>query len=279
MIRSSRKRGRCRCAPRFSKLLGEMLEPRTLLALSSQLLADINTTGVGASVVWGIIEAGGTAYFGSSDTLHGIELWKTNGTAAGTSLVKDINPSTDQFGHDYPRYLTNLSGTLVFTANDGVHGNELWQTDGTPAGTAILKELRAGNGGSNPRRLTNANGTLYFSANDGVSGYGLWKSDGTAGGTVLLKYIDAAGLSSPPEYFTAVGGTVFFTAYDSVHGRELWKTDGTATGTMLVKDIYAGTFNSGIYSLTNVNGTLFFKATDSTNGYELWKSDGTADGT
>ena len=58
----------------------------------------------------------GTLFFTANDATTGRELWKSDGTAAGTVLVKDINPGSDSSG---PSYLTNVNGTLFFTADDG----------------------------------------------------------------------------------------------------------------------------------------------------------------
>ena len=71
----------------------------------------------------------GTLYFVAGDFLHGDELWKSDGTAAGTVMVKDIAPPGS--GSSGPEDLTNVSGTLYFEANDGSHGKELWKTNGT----------------------------------------------------------------------------------------------------------------------------------------------------
>lgn len=74
-------------------------------------------------------------------------------------------------------------------ADDGGAGAELWKSDGTQAGTVLVKDIRPGPGGSNPEGLVNVNGVLFFRANDGVNGYELWKSDGTKTGTVLVRDI------------------------------------------------------------------------------------------
>ncbi len=93
--------------------------------------------------------------------------------------MRDIRPGASNAN---PRFLTNVNGTLYFRANDGTNGYELWKSDGTSAGTVLVRDILLGAYGSNPRSLTNVNGTLYFQATDGSSGYELWKSDGTSGG-------------------------------------------------------------------------------------------------
>ncbi len=221
---------------------------------------------------------GGTLFFSANDGTNGVELWKSDGTAAGTVLVKNINSYSDS----NPENLTNVNGTLFFTVKDGAaYGRELWKSDGTAAGTVLVKDIRAGTNDSDASHITNVNGTLFFSANDGTNGVELWKSDGTAAGTVIVKDIYAGSNGGNPSELTNVNDTLFFRANDGTNGIELWKSDGTEAGTVLVKDIYVGSNGSApAYSyLTNVDGALFFVANDGTHGMELWKSDGTQEGT
>jgi ELWxxDGT repeat protein len=191
-------------------------------------------------------------------------------------LLADINLGS---ASSNPSDMVVIGTETYFAANDGIHGNELWRTDGTPAGTIPVADINPGSGNSNPRFLTNVNGTLFFRANDGTHGDELWKTDGTAAGTVMVADINPGGAGSNPYSLTNVNGTLFFAANDGTHGYQLWKSDGTAAGAVLVKDVnYPYSFD-GPELLTNVNGTLFFVGYDGTHGYELWKSDGTAAGT
>ncbi len=98
------------------------------------------------------------------------ELWKSDGTEAGTLVVRDINP----LGGSFPRSLVNVNGTLFFAANDGTNGKELWMSDGTAAGTVLVADINPGFDWSQPSSLTNVNGTLFFSADDGTVGSELW---------------------------------------------------------------------------------------------------------
>ena len=175
--------------------------------------------------------------------------------------------------------MTEMNGAVYFTAFTVNAGNELWKSDGTSAGTVMVRDIRSGIGNSSPFYLTNVNGTLYFSANDGTNGIELWKSDGTTAGTVMVRDILSGSGGSVPRYLTNVNGTLYFRANDGTNGEELWKSDGTTAGTVMVRDIRSGTGNSFPRYLTNVNGTLYFTANDGTNGEELWKSDGTTNGT
>jgi ELWxxDGT repeat protein len=181
-----------------------------------------------------------------------------------------------------------LNDTLYFVAEDPVHGIELWKSDGTEAGTVLVKDISPGPRSSYPAFLTDVAGTLFFVAEDPVHGRELWKSDGTEAGTVLVKDIRpgaGSGLPVHPSHgnLTAVGKTLFFAADDGAHGLELWKSDGTAAGTVLVKDIRPGPEGSrlifGMGPMVDVNGTLYFAADDGAHGRELWKSDGTEAGT
>ena len=108
----------------------------------------------------------------------GCELWKTDGSAEGTMLIKDIWPGTTG---STPNDLTVVNGTILFAAYDPVHGRELWRSDGTAAGTLLVKDLSPGPAHSSPSAFLNVNGTLYFRATDVVNGTELWASDGTAG--------------------------------------------------------------------------------------------------
>jgi ELWxxDGT repeat protein len=84
----------------------EQLEGRTLLSGTPRLLADINP-GAASSFPANLVVIGSTTYFVANDGTHGSELWKTDGTAAGTALVADISPGS--FG-SYPSNLTNVNG-------------------------------------------------------------------------------------------------------------------------------------------------------------------------
>jgi ELWxxDGT repeat protein len=115
--------------------------------------------------------AGGVLYFAGIDAEHGAELWRTDGTRAGSRIVADISPGA---GSSSPAELTAAGGLLYFTANDGEHGRELWVTDGTGAGTRMVADLAAGPGSSSPMELTVAGDHLFFNADDGFTGRELW---------------------------------------------------------------------------------------------------------
>ncbi|MEP7373865.1 MAG: ELWxxDGT repeat protein [Chitinophagaceae bacterium] len=229
----------------------------------------------------------GTLYFSADNGSHGQELYLSDGiysntvnATSHTRRVKDINPYLGSIPYrgSNPSSLTPFNGILYFSASNYDNGYELWKSDGTEAGTVMIKDIYPGIGFSNPANLVILNNGLYFSADDGVNGKELWKSDGTEAGTVLVKNINAGG-SSDLSGLTVIDNLLYFAANDGGNGMELWKSDGTEAGTVLVKDINNGTSGSNPAQLININGVLYFIADNGTEGIELWKSDGTEAGT
>jgi ELWxxDGT repeat protein len=237
-----------------------------------EMVKDINP-GSGDSGSYYLTAVGGTLFFGASNETDNYELWKSDGTEAGTVMVKDIDTS----GSSYVDYLTVMGSTLFFEAYDGTNGYELWKSDGTEAGTVIVKDINHG-GDSWPWFLTVMGSTLFFTASNETGNYELWKTDGTEAGTAMVKDINPGGAGDPSS-LAVMGETLFFAANDGTAGYELWMSDGTEAGTVMVKDIYPGGEGSSPNCLTVMGKTLFFQANDEANGCELWKSDGTEAGT
>jgi ELWxxDGT repeat protein len=99
----------------------------------------------------------------------GMEVWKSDGTAAGTVKIKDIlsaQPSDAGFR-------AMLNGVLYFMANADGEGLELWETDGTAAGTEVI-DLNPGPGYGYPGGLSVVNGQLFFWASDTQNGFRPW---------------------------------------------------------------------------------------------------------
>ena len=246
--------------------------------MGTVLVSNIATTTTSSSPTL-LTPVGTTLFFSATSGTIGAELWKSDGTAAGTVLVEDIN-LTASTGSSLAN-LTNFNGMLFFSANDGVNGQELWKSDGTAAGTVLVLDVNPGSVSASPANFRVIGSMLFFTATTAANGAELWVTDGTPAGTVPVLEIIAGTGSAAPANLTVVGSTLFFSASNgaAVNGTELWKSDGTAGGTVLVKDINPGTASSSPTALANINGTLYFRATTTAEGAELWKSDGTNAGT
>ncbi len=227
----------------------------------------------GATVASAPAAVGNELFFAASDATHGVQLWETNGTAAGTVRLTDGN---DANGGIDPGNLTAVGNTVYFTADDGVHGDQIWESNGTAAGTAMVTDST----GLNPYDLTDADGTLYFDAS-GPDGVQLFESNGTAAGTVMVT--DIPGTSSHPGCYpadlTAAGGSLYFAATEGGDDTQLWMTDGTAAGTVPLTSGGASSGGTMPQSLSWAGGPLYFTGYDATNKFQLWTSNGTTAGT
>jgi ELWxxDGT repeat protein len=229
---------------------------------------------------------GRTLYFAAGDPVHGVELWKSDGTADGTALVKDVNPGPGSQstgaarGDSYPREITAVAGTVFFAACDGTTGWGLWRSDGTEAGTTHLDGIdprplpapgRGADGCLVPNReirdLTDFGGLLYFLADDGGERLGLWRSDGTSPGTFLVRAVPRVRPGPlttlpAPTALTKAAGRLFF-----LNGGTLWMSDGTGAGTVPLAPVSA--------ALLAGAPTLLYFVWEGGVG----RSDGTASGT
>ncbi|MCC6000097.1 MAG: putative Ig domain-containing protein, partial [Pararhodobacter sp.] len=164
---------------------------------------------------------------------RGSELWISDGTPGGTELLKEFQEGLHPDGWALGGFPTGLTpvrpGRVVFAADDGVHGTELWVTDGTEAGTQMIGDLRPGEESGNPRFLTQIRpGLVIFEANSTLTGGALWATDGTAGGTRMIADLTDGPAGSILGPFTVLpGGQAAFT---NLSGPS-WITDGTAAGT------------------------------------------------
>ncbi|MCC9606606.1 hypothetical protein LOC68_17020 [Blastopirellula sp. JC732] len=249
----------------------------------------------------GFIRLGAYIYFNAPSDDFGFGLWRTDGTLQGTALIKETGPlftvilnvEGTLFFSTYQnsigtlwtsdgttdgtvpivslpsriQSLTELNGAVFFNASDGLLGEELWRSDGTSVGTAMVADINP-LGASIPMNLVASNGALFFTATDGVHDYQLWKSDGTPTGTIPLT-----DLPERPRSLSEVNGVLYFAASDGTNGRELWRSDGTVEGTFLVANIAPGEASSDPYAIVAIDGALYFQATTAEHGDQLWKFD------
>jgi ELWxxDGT repeat protein len=112
--------------------------------------------------------------FLADDGEHGVEPWSSDGTAAGTALLRDVAPGPASSQSSYPASLTVAGGKVFFQATDGAGGFELWESDGTAAGTRRVQDIAPGALSSQPEELAGAGDRLFFSAQDAIHGAEPW---------------------------------------------------------------------------------------------------------
>ncbi|NJK98013.1 MAG: hypothetical protein HC905_26670 [Bacteroidales bacterium] len=216
------------------------------------------------------INLGSKTYFFANGPTYDMGMYVTDGTENGTKLVKQINASVSNvvasdkliyfvyensslfisdgtFEGTKPlakfrsiNKIINCNGTIYFTADDQIHGLELWKTDGTTAGTKLVKDIAYGLLSSQIVSWKSLGDKLILFANDGINGIEPWVSDGTEAGTKMIKDINqASGIEEYASEITLyqVNNYINFAADNGVNGVEFWSTNGTAEGTQMLKDI------------------------------------------
>lgn len=229
----------------------------------------------------------------SADSIF-LKLWKSDGTESGTQVLRKSGRDYSGGADNATGQLTLFNNKLYFNFYDASGGSEPFFTDGTVAGTQMLKDIQASPYGFNgspsfPHRFTVVGNELYFWAIPFFDGFGLkpvlYKSDGTSANTLAVREF-SSGLNQTVfcSHLVPFNGKVYFSAKDAGTGYELWSTDGTEAGTSKVKEINAGSTNSGdgvsrIFQAQVFKNRLYFWAFDPASGHELWSTDGTSAGT
>jgi ELWxxDGT repeat protein len=191
------------------------------------------------------------------------ELWRTDGTAAGTFRLLTVE------GPVWTTDLATFQGIAVLFVGWESHV-EIWRSDGTPEGTFQIAKKEG------VWRLCCAGGTgteVYFQlVTDSVS---LWRTDGTVEGTIRVASLPPSGDNETRP--VRVGDRVFLAVSGQTAEEELWSTDGTEAGTVKVA---AGLWGLPI-TLKESGGQLYIVAYEDDNyfTFNLWRSDGTAAGT
>ncbi len=184
-------------------------------------------------------------------------------------LVKDIFSGPESSALQV-QPLVPYGDALYFAADDGIHGLELWRTDGTDTGTYMVKDMNAGGPGVasliNP--AMRVHDRLYFPCQDGSSGWELCVTDGTAAGTRLVADLNPGG-SSSPGILVPLGDQLWMTADDGLGGREWWVVEPDSLP-RLAGDIHS-TGDPQIILLQVTGKEHYFRADDGIHGSELWR--------
>ncbi|WP_158501736.1 ELWxxDGT repeat protein [Vitiosangium sp. GDMCC 1.1324] len=210
-------------------------------------------------------------------------LWNTETPMLSRArLVKDVLPDASFRGEE-PMNLVEFRGRLFFTARQEDGRSQLWKSNGTEAGTVVVREFPPVDGAGFLADLTPVGRQLFFTVADAAHGRELWVSDGTAEGTRLVVDLTPGPGDSALNNLVAVGQTLFFFRTISTEpggpGRsELWTSNGTAAGTVRVRDFGLGTSASFGPVLVRGDSLLFFVSAPESR-FELWKSDGSRAGT
>ena len=258
--------------PAPAAIKSEVEESNEVTAGTAYMVRNIRLSG-GSDP--GPITAVSDMVFFAATGVGGRELWKSDGTEAGTRRVKDIKLGG---GSSSPYEFEAVGTLLFFSADDGAHGRELFVSDGTSAGTRVVKDIKSGVGSSEPSAMANVNGTLYFSAN-GQGGRELWKSNGTAAGTRRVKDLRVGPKGSYPDQIISVGSTAYFSAFDTALGdRQVWRSDGSAAGTY---PLNGSEYYRSPRTLTRVGNLVYFLGDSSgcAPSTYLLRTDGTNEGT
>jgi ELWxxDGT repeat protein len=257
------------------------------------------------------VRMGGLFYLSLPDSATTQALWKTDGSLAGSSKL--AGGLTGEAFADLR--LLAIGDRVFFVADDGVHGTEPWVTDGTTAGTHMVKDIQSGPLGSAITKLVAFQGQAHFMAKDHANlGPRLWRSDGTEAGTIKVATVKsivggsiaatnsyvyfqaqlstgatlwaydglaASPLLSPtpgakvesPDDLTPCGDHLYCTAWSDATGREIYVADASAGTLSVAFDLMPGPGGSDPGLLTLCSGNLFFEGTGADGDHELYVYD------
>jgi ELWxxDGT repeat protein len=175
-----------------------------------------------------LFAVGSTIYFTNcSGSTTVCRLYRTDGTVNGTFFlaITDNDSWTQMAGNP-----VTFDGKLLFTGKTAENGEEPWITDGTVAGTRMLRDIVAGTEGSSPSSAFRFNGLTYFYVTRNEGSFilkDLWRTDGTVTNTERANLMPS-GSRVLWELAGVVGQRVLLTAYDETIGSELWVVENEA---------------------------------------------------
>ncbi len=239
------------------------------------LVRDIFTGTGNSSNPTGMTVMGSHVFFSAASSGTNTELWRSDGTNAGTVLVQEIRAGANGSG---PTGFATNGSFIFFEANDGTNGVDGYVSNGS-VGNFTLLNVRPGGTDAAIANATPAGTRIYFTANDGTSGTELWSTDGV---TAVEIDIRAGGNASTPNALTAFGNLVVFEANNGSAGVEPFVSNGTAGGTFILANIQSGgnSSNPTEFEYVPALGVVFFDA-DAAGaiGRELYMTNGTTVGT
>jgi ELWxxDGT repeat protein len=194
-------------------------------------------------------------------------------SSTGTSMTPALDAET-------------IGSSAILSLDRPLLGAEPWISDGTPAGTHLLRNLAPGGLGSDPDFLGRVGGRVLFAATTPERGRELWVSDGTAAGTALLHEFVAGTRGALFGELGPLGGALLFGVERQQGSLEIWRSDGTAPGTWIVRKIQMTPDGFACRPGSHVppdsvalGGRRTFCAEEPGAGAELWVTDGTDGGT
>ncbi|GMU63903.1 MAG: hypothetical protein AMXMBFR36_01770 [Acidobacteriota bacterium] len=266
--------------------IGILLLATPVSADSEYLVQDLGKRRIPSRAEFQVLQdhavADGVAYFFKDDGRHGYELWRSDGSAPGTFLLSDLCPGACGSEQALRFAVESVGPAVYFSANDGVHGSELWITDGTATGTRMVSDLVPGPQSSEPSLLRAVGSQLYFVATEAMTRRRrLWTSDGTEAGTHALfgEFPDPI----PGHIYSILpaSGVVYVSTDNSQ--LQLWRTDGSIAGTSLLHSNlgFPASFELPATQRVLADGSLVFQGCEFSpdQDCELWRTDGSVAGT
>ena len=231
----------------------------------------------------------GKFYFFAGSGSLGNELWVSDGTSTGTYMVKNINTNSggsSVASSSESNKIVALNNKIYFvaTSSNAAVSSELWESDGTDAGTKLAVDVRPGSIGSQINDLIIFKNKIYLIANRlGISGQklSLISTDGTDAGTTVIDTVYSANL---PEYFKMriYNDELYLRVKHPNFGEELFKLNSN-NELICIKDIALGTAQglvAGSYTyFEEYDNKLWFIASPTAGLSYIWNTDGTEAGT